>query len=207
MKVVLPGITVIEVLRRCEFTYTAILPVREATVSFLSGLLHVEGQRLATRDGTRSLGCFKQAALVIRWMVDGTRISQLAKESTVSRPTGCAYLLEGLTELSAQAPGLHSVLLAVKMAGYAHVSIDGHTDRDRSVPRPRAAARGGSVAVGQARQPRGERAEQHCSGRVAVSLEHRPDHRRSPGFAPHRPRPHDVITQRHQPLLGKAQWP
>jgi cellobiose-specific phosphotransferase system component IIB len=35
------------------------------------------------------------------------------------------YLHEGLTVLAACAPGLSSVLLAAKMAGYAHVNIDG----------------------------------------------------------------------------------
>ncbi|MGC4806849.1 hypothetical protein [Micromonospora sp. DT233] len=81
-------------------TYAAILPVREAT-AFLSGLLRAERQRL------------------------GTRISQLASDNTISRSTGYAYPPEGLTVLAAQAPGLHSVLLAAKMAGYAHTNFDG----------------------------------------------------------------------------------
>lgn len=54
-------------------TYTATLPVREETVLFLSGLLHTERQRLGTRAGTRSLGCYRQAVLVVRWLLDGTR--------------------------------------------------------------------------------------------------------------------------------------
>ncbi|RAO39021.1 hypothetical protein PSN13_00045 [Micromonospora saelicesensis] len=83
-------------------------------MSFLSGLLHAERQRLGTRALTRSLGCFKQAVLVIRWLIDGTRISQLAGDNTISRSTGYAYLHEGLTVLAAQALGLHSVLLAAK---------------------------------------------------------------------------------------------
>ncbi|MDG4796987.1 transposase family protein [Micromonospora sp. WMMD1082] len=116
-------------------TYTAVLPVREATVSFLSGLLHAQRQRLGTRAETRSLGCFKQAVLVIRWLIDGTRVSQLVADNKISRSTGYAYLHEGITVLAAQAPGLHSVLLAAKMAGYAHVNIDGtliETDRCRA---------------------------------------------------------------------------
>ncbi|WP_433531265.1 transposase family protein [Micromonospora sp. CA-263727] len=116
-------------------TYTAVLPVREATVSFLSGLLHAQRQRLGTRAGTRSLGCFKQAVLVIRWLIDGTRISQLAADNKISRSTAYTYLHEGITVLAAQAPGLHSVLLAAKMAGYGHVNIDGtliETDRCRT---------------------------------------------------------------------------
>jgi hypothetical protein len=116
-------------------TYTATLPVREHTVLFLSGLLHAERQRLGTRAGTRSLGCFKQAVLVLRWLLDATKVKQLAVDNALSRSTGYAYLHEGITVLAAQAPGLPSVLLAAKMAGYAHVTIDGtliETDRCRT---------------------------------------------------------------------------
>src|SRR4051812_7304731 len=73
-------------------TYTATLPVREHTVLFLSGLLHAERQRLGTRAGTRSLGCFKQAVLVLRWLLDGTKVKQLALDNTISASTGYAYL-------------------------------------------------------------------------------------------------------------------
>jgi hypothetical protein len=116
-------------------TYTATLPVREHTVLFLSGLLHAERQRLGTRAGTRSLGCFKQAVLVLRWLLDATKVKQLALDNTISVSTGYAYLHEGITVLAAQAPALPSALLAAKMAGYAHVTIDGtliETDRCRT---------------------------------------------------------------------------
>jgi hypothetical protein len=49
-------------------TYTATLTLREEAVLFVSGLLHAERQRRGTRDGTRSLGCFKQA--VLGWFLD-----------------------------------------------------------------------------------------------------------------------------------------
>ena len=116
-------------------TYTATLPVREETVLFLSGLLHTERQRLGTRAGTRSPGCYRQAVLVLRWLLDGTRVVQLAVDNQVSRSTGYACLHEGITVLAARAPSLHSVLLAAKMAGDAHVTIDGtliETDRCRT---------------------------------------------------------------------------
>jgi DDE superfamily endonuclease len=106
-------------------TYTASLPVSEDTVVFVSALLHAERRRLGTRAGTRSLGCYRQAILVLRWLLDGTRIIQLAADNQVSRSTGYAYLHEALTVIAEQAPGLSSVLLAAKMAGYAHVNIDG----------------------------------------------------------------------------------
>ena len=59
-------------------TYAAVLPVGDHTVLFVSGLLHAERRRLGTRAGTRSLGCYRQAVLVLRWLLDGTRITQLA---------------------------------------------------------------------------------------------------------------------------------
>jgi hypothetical protein len=116
-------------------TYTATLPVRDHTVLFVAGLLHAERQRRGTRAGTRALGCFQQAILVLRWLLDGTRVAQLAADNQVSRSPGYAYLHEGITVLAAQAPGLHSALLAAKMAGYHHVTIDGtliETDRCRT---------------------------------------------------------------------------
>ncbi|RAO44583.1 hypothetical protein GAR06_03906 [Micromonospora saelicesensis] len=116
-------------------TYTAELSVREETVLFLSGLLHTQRRRLGTRTGTRSLSCFKQAIMVIRWFLDGTRVKQLAGDNQISSSTGYTYLHEGIRVLAAHAPGLESVLLAAKMAGYAHVNIDGtliKTDRCRT---------------------------------------------------------------------------
>src|SRR3954466_7670890 len=116
-------------------TYTATLPVREETVLVVSGLLHAERQRLGARSGTRALGCYRQAILVLRWLLDGTRITQLAVDNQISRSTGYAYLHEGIAVLAARAPGLGPVLLAAKMAGYAHVNIDGtliETDRCRT---------------------------------------------------------------------------
>jgi len=116
--------------------YTAVLPVSEHTVLFVSALLHAERRRLGTRAGTRRLGCYRQAILVLRWLLDGTRITQLAADNAVSRSTGYAYLHEGLRVVAAQAPDLQSVLLAAKMAGYAHVNVDGtliETDRCRTL--------------------------------------------------------------------------
>src|SRR3954447_10196305 len=97
-------------------TYAAVLPVSEPTVLFVSALLHAERRRLGTRAGTRKLGCYRQAVLVLRWLLDGTRIRQLAVDNAVGRSTGYAYLHEGLRVVAAQAPGLSSVLLAAKMA-------------------------------------------------------------------------------------------
>ncbi len=102
---------------------------------FVSALPHVERLRRGTRTQTRALSCFKQAVLVIRWFLDGTRVKQLAGDNAISRSTAYDYLHEGIGVLAVQAPSLQSALLAAKMAGYSHVNIDGtviETDRCRT---------------------------------------------------------------------------
>jgi DDE superfamily endonuclease len=116
-------------------TYAAVLPARDETVKFLAGLLAAERTRRGTRADTRALSCHDQAVLVLRWFCDGTRMSQLARDNTVSRSTGYDYLHEGIDVLAARAPSLHGALLAAKAAGYSHVTIDGilvETDRCRA---------------------------------------------------------------------------
>jgi len=105
-------------------------------VLFVSGLLHAERQRRGTCTGTRALTCFKQAIVVIRWFLDGTRIDQLARDNAIGRSTAYDYLHEGIDVLSAQAPNLEAALLAAKMAGYDHVNHRRDLDRDRPVPHP-----------------------------------------------------------------------
>jgi hypothetical protein len=135
MKMVLPQINFTEVLRLMSVTYTATLPVRDQTVLYLSSLLHGERVRRGTRAGTRALSPFRQAILVLRWFLDATRVRQLAVDNQISTSCAYDYLDEAFTVLAAQAPALESALLAAKMAGHAHISIDGtliETDRCRT---------------------------------------------------------------------------
>lgn len=116
-------------------TYTATLPVRQRTVVFLTSLFDTERARRGTRAGRRALTTLQQAVLVLRWFLDGTRVAQLACDNGISRSTAYEYLHEGVDALAASAPKLESALLAAKMAGYEHVSIDGtliETDRCRT---------------------------------------------------------------------------
>jgi hypothetical protein len=106
-------------------TYTAVLPVRDETVDFLAGLLAAERLRRGTRSDTRSLSVHDQAVLVLRWLLDGTRMRQLARDNGIGKSTGYDYLHEGIDVLAVQAPSLHGALLAAKAAGYGHVGIDG----------------------------------------------------------------------------------
>jgi hypothetical protein len=135
MNLVLPQIKFIEVPRLMSVSYTATLPIRDQTVLYVSGLLQAERARRGTRKDSRVLTPFKQAVLVLRWFLDGTRVRQLAVDNAIGKSTVYAYLEEGFTVLAAQAPALESALLAAKMAGHSHISIDGtliETDRCRT---------------------------------------------------------------------------
>jgi hypothetical protein len=150
-------------------TYTASLPVSEDTVLFVSALLHAERRRLATRAGTRSLGCYRQAILVLRWLLDGTRIIQLAIDNQVSRSTGYAYLHEGLTVIAEQAPPRHPV------------PADGRCARPRRLPASSPAWRSSNLGSSRARGGGRIRVRNHSTWmRSAVSAASR-DRRRSTG--------------------------
>jgi hypothetical protein len=115
-------------------TYTAVLPVAEQTVQFVSGLLAAERRRRGTRGRRRALGCYRQAVLVLRWFLDGIRLAQLAADHRIGRSTAYRYLHEGIDVLAAAAPGLRGALLAARAAGHSHVTVDGtliRTDRCR----------------------------------------------------------------------------
>lgn len=75
-----------------SITYTAQLPVRDQTVDVLAKLLADERARRGTRAGTRALSCHNQAVLVLRWFLDGTRMSQLARDNAIGKSTGYDYL-------------------------------------------------------------------------------------------------------------------
>jgi hypothetical protein len=120
--------------------YTAVLPVDEDTVQFVSALLAGGRRRRRTRPKRRALGCYRQAVLVLRWFLDGTRLAQLAADNRIGRSTAYRYLHEGIDVLADRAPGLRGALLAARAAGHAHVTVDGtliRTDRCH-VPGPTA---------------------------------------------------------------------
>ncbi len=68
-------------------TYSAMLPIAEETVLFVSRLLAAERRRRGTRSRQRALGCYRQAVLILRWFVDGTRLAQLAADNRIGRST------------------------------------------------------------------------------------------------------------------------
>ncbi|MGH3921815.1 MAG: HARBI1 family protein [Pseudonocardiaceae bacterium] len=113
-------------------TYTAVLDVSEDSAGFLSALLHAERARRGTRKGTRALGTYQQAVLVLRWFLDDARMSGLARDNGIGLSTAYDYRDEGIAVPAARRPSLHGALLAARAAGYSHVIVDGtliYTDR------------------------------------------------------------------------------
>jgi hypothetical protein len=106
-------------------TCTAVLDVRENTLSFLARLLMPRRIELGTRKGRRALGRYRQAALVIRWFLDGTRVAQLAVDNGIGKSTAYDYLHEGIAALAACAPDLSEAMTAAKAAGHGHLNLDG----------------------------------------------------------------------------------
>jgi hypothetical protein len=121
-----------------SITYTAVLDFSRETVSYLARLLEAERGARGTRRATRRLGPFRQAVVVLRWLLDNTRIAQLAADNGISGRTCHRYVLEGIAVLKTQAPTLEQAIERAKTAGHTHVMLDGtliETDRCR-VPGP-----------------------------------------------------------------------
>jgi hypothetical protein len=93
-----------------SITYTTTLEVRRETAEHLAGLLAAHRLAVGTRTGRRALGPFKQAVLVLRWFLDGTRIRQLATGNHLGKSTAYDYPHEGIDVLAAQAPDLADAL-------------------------------------------------------------------------------------------------
>ena len=115
-----------------SIAYTTTLEVRRETAECLAKLLAAHRLAVGTRAGRRALGPFKQAVMVLRWFLDGTRVRQLATDNHLGKSTAYEYLHEGIDVLAAQAPDLADALAAAKDAGLTHLNLDGtviRTDR------------------------------------------------------------------------------
>ena len=71
-------------------TSQAVLDVEQDTVEFLDGLTDKRTRR-DTRTRTRAPGTCEQAILALRWFIDDTRMSDLARDNAISLPTAYAY--------------------------------------------------------------------------------------------------------------------
>ena len=92
---------------------------------FLARLLLLHRRELGTRRGRRALGCYRQAVLVIRWFLDGTRVAQLAVDNQIGKSTAYDYLHEGIDALAGCAPDLAEAMATAKAAGHGHLNLMG----------------------------------------------------------------------------------
>ncbi|MET8328507.1 transposase family protein [Streptomyces sp. NPDC005181] len=106
-------------------TYAATLDVPRHIVVYLSRLLAAHRRGLNTPRGSRALGTFRQAVLVLRWFRERGCVHCLASDAGVSQATGYRYLHEGIDVLAAQAPDLHEVLDRCREQETSHVIPDG----------------------------------------------------------------------------------
>lgn len=106
-------------------TYAATLDVPRHIVEFLARLLAGHRRRIGTPRGSRALGPFRQAVLVLRWFRERGCVHCLARDAGISQATGYRYLHEGIDVLADQAPDLHQVLTRCQKEGMTHVVLDG----------------------------------------------------------------------------------
>ncbi|MFE7232442.1 transposase family protein [Streptomyces sp. NPDC057596] len=105
--------------------YAATLDVPRRTAEFLARLLAAHRRRIGTPKGSRALGPFRQAVLVLRWFRERGCVHCLARDAGISQATGYRYLHEGIDVLADQAPDLHEVLARCRREGITHLILDG----------------------------------------------------------------------------------
>ena len=113
-------------------TYRVRLDVPRELVLFVSRLLARHRREIGTRKGTRSLGCYRQAQIVLAWYRDKADIPRLGAGFGLSQATSYRYVTEGTTVVSAEAPGLEEALERAVKEGTPYVILDGKivaTDR------------------------------------------------------------------------------
>ena len=106
-------------------TYAATLDVPRPVVEHLARLLAAHRRRIGTPKGSRVLGPFRQAVLVLRWFRDRGCVHCLARDAGVWQATAYRYLHEGVDVLAAHAPELPAVLLGCRQEGMSHLVLDG----------------------------------------------------------------------------------
>lgn len=106
-------------------TYVATLDVPRHVVEHFSRLLAAYRRRIGTPRGSRALGTFRQAVLVLRWFRERACVHCLARDFGISQATGYRYLHEGIDVLAEYAPTLHEVLDRCQREGMSHVILDG----------------------------------------------------------------------------------
>jgi hypothetical protein len=105
--------------------YTAVLPVDRAACDWFARRLAGHRGRIGTCQGTRRLTPWVHAVFTLRFLIDGTRIRQLAVDNALPKSTAYEDLWEGLEVLARAAPSLHEAIDAARAAGDGHIGLDG----------------------------------------------------------------------------------
>ena len=114
------------------YSYSVTLDVSRELILYVTRLLRAERRARGTRNGTRSLTCFKQAQFVQAWLRDRPDVARLGHGFGLSRSGAYRYRDEGVAVLAAQAPDLHEVLHHAKEQGLAYMILEGKVfDTDR----------------------------------------------------------------------------
>jgi hypothetical protein len=139
--------------------------------SFSPGCSTGHRRRIGTPKGSRALGSFRQAVLVLRWFRERSCVHCLARDAGISQATGYCYLHEGVDVLAEQAPDMHRVLAECRKRGMngprvylRHRRPPGpgrHADRvrpRRRYPHESRGQGGGHLVFGETQGVRSERA-------------------------------------------------
>ncbi|MFI9585878.1 transposase family protein [Streptomyces sp. NPDC052236] len=105
-------------------THVAKLDVPRHVVDHLSRLPAAHRRRIGTPRGSRALGPFRQAVLVLRWFRERGCVHCLARDAGIAQATGYRYLHEGIDILADQAPDPHKVLDRCRREAMTHVILD-----------------------------------------------------------------------------------
>lgn len=74
--------------------------------------------------------------MVLRWILDGTRVKQLTRDNNIGRSTAYRLLHEGIAVLAARAPDLKTALDSATNAGLTHLNLDGTLIRTGLISAP-----------------------------------------------------------------------
>lgn len=92
---------------------------------FVSRLLAGHRRELGTRNGTRALTCWKQAAFALAWFRDRPDIRRLGQGFGISQATAYRYKDEAVEVLAAKAPALREALDRAVEQGLPYLILDG----------------------------------------------------------------------------------
>jgi hypothetical protein len=106
-------------------SYRVMLDVPFQLAVFVSGLLAEHRLELGTRDGTRALTCWKQAAFALAWFRDRPDLRRLGAGFGISQATAYRYKDEAAQVLAAKAPTLREALERAVEQGLPYLILDG----------------------------------------------------------------------------------